>query len=298
MVEDDFESFTGILDSVSGMISRGRYTPSADHAAVFFSALRQYSMADVSSAFAAHVSDPERGKFAPTPADILAQLEAARSDGRPGADEAWAMVPMDESTTVVWTNEMAEAFGIASPLLQSGDKSGARFAFREAYERIVAQAKRAGRRPVWSPSLGHDMAQRKQVLTAAVAKGLLTADAAHDACPALPLPASQRALLAGPATDKERFRATIRALAEAKRAESPDPLGWARRLEEREKRGETLHVSQREAWRRALWGSDIPEAVLFAGRTPIPTEVLPPAMRREAALVGDPSQWDEEPSYG
>lgn len=286
MVDDDFDSFTSMLDSVSGMISRGRYTPSADHAAVFFAALRPYSLADVSAGFTAHVRDPERGKFAPTPADVIAQIDAARSDGRPGAEEAWAMVPLSEAQTVVWTNEMAEAFGIASPLLQAGDKIAARMAFREAYERIVDQAKRAGRRPVWVPSLGHDLQQRKQALTAAVQKGLLTAEAAHDACPALPLPDSQRVLLPAPQPERRQsFRERLNELVEPMRTESADPLAWARRLEEREKAGEKLSLTQRDLWRQALYGSAVSEAVLFGSGTPVPDHCFPPAMRKHMVPV-------------
>jgi hypothetical protein len=279
----DLESFSAMLDSVSGLISKGRYTPSVEHTAVFFAALQPYSLAEVSAAFTAHVRDPERGKYAPTPADVIHQIEASRSDGRPGADEAWAMTPTSEAQSVVWTTEMAEAFGAAAPLLQAGDRVGARFAFRDAYERIVDQAKRAGRRPLWVPSLGHDLHQRKQALTAAVEKGLLTAEAAHEACPALPLPDSQRLLLPAPkAGGRESFRAAVTSLVEQMRVDGQDPKGWAKDLQRREEAGETLHQSQKDAWRRALWGSDMPESVLFAGISLIPDEVLPPAMRKHA----------------
>ncbi|HEU6456451.1 MAG TPA: hypothetical protein VN201_13410 [Roseateles sp.] len=281
MVDDDFDSFQSMLDSVCGLISRGKYTPDAEGAALAFNALRPYPLADVSAAFSAHVRDPQRGKFAPTPADLIAQIEAARSDGRPGADEAWAMTPITEAQTVVWTNEIAEAFGIASTLLQSGDRVGARFAFKEAYERIVDQAKRSGRRPVWQVSLGHDLQQRKQALLVAVDKGLLTAEQAHDACPALPVPDSRRLLLPDPQPGRRQtFRQRLNEAVENMRAGATDPLEWARQLEQREKAGEKLHQSQRDAWRRALWGTELPEHVLFSSRGPIPDHLLPPAMRK------------------
>lgn len=295
MVDDDFDDFQAMLDAVCSRISKGRYTPDAQGAAIDFVALKPYTLAQVQAAFAAHISDPDRGRFAPTAADVIAQIEAARPDGRPGPDEAWAMTPVDEVQTVVWTTEMAEAFGIATKLLQTGDRSGARFAFREAYVRIVDQAKRAGRRPVWVASLGHDLAQRKQVLTAAVAKGLLTAEVAHEACPALPMPESQRQLLPGPnPTRRESYRQRLSELVDGWRTGGKDPLAWARDLERREKAGEDLHQSQRDAWRRALWGTDIPEHVLFHGRDPIPEAALPPGMRRMSGPPPDHEVWDEE----
>ena len=41
-----------------------------------------------------------------TIAAVLERLD----DGRPGPNEAWAMIPQDEAGSVVWTQEMAEAF--------------------------------------------------------------------------------------------------------------------------------------------------------------------------------------------
>ncbi len=108
-----------------------------------------------------------------TLADIIARLD----DGRPGPDEAWAMIPRSEAETVVWTDEMAQAHGMALPLLEAGDQVAARMAFREAYARLVTQA-RADRVPVrWMPSLGHDRDGREQPLREAVHLGRLQSDA-------------------------------------------------------------------------------------------------------------------------
>lgn len=104
---------------------------------------------------------------------IIEQIEKLQPDGRPGADEAWAMIPQDEAATVVWTDEMAQAFGIARPLLNEGDKIGARMAFRDAYNRIVEQNKRSGVAVRWVPSLGHDPAGREIALTEAARLGRL-----------------------------------------------------------------------------------------------------------------------------
>ncbi|OGB25772.1 MAG: hypothetical protein A3I66_05185 [Burkholderiales bacterium RIFCSPLOWO2_02_FULL_57_36] len=103
--------------------------------------------------------------------DILERID----DGRPEVDDAWTMMPKTESESVVWTDEMAQAWGIASPLLNAGDVAAARNAFKEAYGKAVLQA-RIKRMPArWMPSLGNDVASRESVLLDAVRKRRLTA---------------------------------------------------------------------------------------------------------------------------
>lgn len=104
-------------------------------------------------------------------ADIISRID----DGRPGAEEAWAMIPKNESGSVVWTDEMAEAFGIAYPLIADGDTVQARMAFTEAYRDRCNKARDAGIKVKWAPSLGHDPMGREHVLMDAVEKGKLTA---------------------------------------------------------------------------------------------------------------------------
>lgn len=97
-------------------------------------------------------------------------------DGRPGPEEAWAMIPQDEYKTVVWTDEMREACSVAGSLIDSGDSIAARMAFREAYIKSVTRA-RSERIPVrWEVSLGLDKAGREPALIEAVEKGRLPAD--------------------------------------------------------------------------------------------------------------------------
>lgn len=178
MDKQDFKTFTDLLDATCSMLSRGQYTPNAISTAMFFNTLRQYPICVVRDAFSAHCADPVRGKFPPVPADLIAQIEAsAQHDGRPGEEEAWAIAirANNEAATVVWTAEAAEAFGICRPVLATGDEVGARMAFREAYRRLIAEA-RARREPVrWSPTLGHDTAMRDEALTMAVEAGRLPA---------------------------------------------------------------------------------------------------------------------------
>lgn len=80
-----------------------------------------------------------KGKLAM--ADILQRVQIA--DGRPGKDEAWAiaMTTNDEFETVVLTDEIQLALAAAKPVLDAGDKVGARMAFNSAYERLVGQAR-------------------------------------------------------------------------------------------------------------------------------------------------------------
>jgi hypothetical protein len=81
--------------------------------------------------------------------DVVSRID----DGRPGPEEAWAMLPKDEATSCVWTDEMREAFGAALPLLEQGDKvAGVR----------VCQARQPQSK---TPSLGFDPRGREGVLT-------------------------------------------------------------------------------------------------------------------------------------
>lgn len=111
----------------------------------------------------------------------LAAILERMPGGHVGADEAWAIASRgeDESATVVWTDEIAEAFGVARGLLLNGDAVGARMAFRETYSRMTQEARDAGRKPKWWPTLGHDPRSRESAIREAVAMGRLTADGAQ-----------------------------------------------------------------------------------------------------------------------
>lgn len=282
MLEEDFDSFTSMLDSVSGMISKGKYTPSADHAAVFFASLQAYPLSLVSQAFTAHVRDPERGKFAPTPADVVAKIEAAMLNSRPGVEEAWAMIPAGEDDTIVWTTEMAEAHAACAPLLAEGDRIAARMTFKEVYSKAVTRAVSAGKPVTWQASLGWDMEKRKRVLSAAVEAGKLPALAAREECPSLPLTSDERLALPAPnPARRQSFREKVTQLVKAMGQEEPaDPKAWARDLQRRDEAGEPMTIEQREAYRRALhYATD--EGALFSGFTPITDHVLPPGMRKQ-----------------
>jgi hypothetical protein len=111
--------------------------------------------------------------------DVISRLD----DGRPGADEAWACIPRDESGSVVWSEEMAQAFNVALPALQEGDQVSARMAFKEAYNRLVSDARSNAIPPVWSPSLGHDPKGREAALQDAVRLNRISIGQARTAHP-------------------------------------------------------------------------------------------------------------------
>ena len=116
--------------------------------------------------------------------DVVSRID----DGRPGVEEAWSQMPFSESQSVVWTDEMCRAFGIARGLLDEGDKVAARMAFKEAYTRMVGEARDAGLKVVWTPSLGYDKNSHAAALSEAVATGKLSYAHAADLCPGLPMP--------------------------------------------------------------------------------------------------------------
>lgn len=179
MRTEDFDEFAQLLDDAYDLIGSGaNKVISGGAKSLFFAAMGPYSLAQFRAALSAHCLDRARGRFTPKPADIIEQIEAsALNDGRPGAEEAWAisLTSRDEADTVVWTAECAAAFAVCNPVLALGDEVGARMAFKDAYGRLVAEA-RAERRPAaWSASAGWDAQRRDAVLLRAITAGLLPA---------------------------------------------------------------------------------------------------------------------------
>lgn len=116
-----------------------------------------------------------------TLAAIIERVE--HGDGHPGADEAWAMCPLTEADSAVWTEQMARAYAVAAPLLKT-DRIGARMAFKDAYAREVDQA-RLDRTPIaWRVTLGTDVARRETAIAEAVTRGRLSIEHARAYLPA------------------------------------------------------------------------------------------------------------------
>lgn len=186
MQPDDFENFSRVLDASYSLHGKSL---NADARALFFAALGKYSLADVRKAFSAHIADPQRGQFAPKPADLIAQLIGdASKDGRPDSAEAWsiAIKARDEGESVCWTQEIAEAFESARAI--ESDEFGARTAFASKYNRLVESARADGRKPVWFISYGHDASRRESVALEAVRVGLLQIEHVRKALPQLAAP--------------------------------------------------------------------------------------------------------------
>jgi hypothetical protein len=114
-----------------------------------------------------------------TLATILQRIQAA--DGRPGRDEAWgiAMSLSDESDSVVTTDEISLALLAARPILDAGDKIGARMAFISAYERIIHEARCEARPVKWDLSLGFDPKRRAVAVEKAVKMQRITQERAQ-----------------------------------------------------------------------------------------------------------------------
>lgn len=139
----------------------------------------------------------------PQPA-VLAALKRCRSElksikfgdildripgGHPGPEEAWAMIAKamkNEALTLVWTDEMREAYGVACGV--EDDPVQARMAFKEKYAQLVSEARAKGNNPTWTVSLGHDVNGREGAVLEAVQKGRLTLAYARKLVPSLPEP--------------------------------------------------------------------------------------------------------------
>lgn len=254
MREADFDAFSALLDDTAALLARHDHqalTPTAR--AMYFRALQQHPLAAVRSALDAHVKDPQRGRFFPMPADVIAQIDGlAEADGRPGVEEAWAIAlrSKDEADTVVWTSEIAQALGIAKPVLDRGDEVGARMAFREAYARLVEQARRQRMPASWAVSLGFDTERRDQAISAAVACGRLPAED----LPRLPAPTLTALSSGAPPEVREQLLALADRL---RNAPEPESIDAAARRETAERKAETARKVAEYQRQRALLGAEL-----------------------------------------
>jgi hypothetical protein len=172
MDKDEFPQFAKMLDAVYALHGKSL---TAEAKALFFRSMASFPLGMVRAAMDGHVRDSQRGQYPPKPADLMAQIEGSAADnGRPGAEEAWAIAvkACDESETVVMNDEIAEACGIAKPIMDLGDEVGARMAFKEVYARLTKAAKGA---PKWWPSIGSDPHKRDAAMVEAKRAGLLPA---------------------------------------------------------------------------------------------------------------------------
>lgn len=187
----------------------------------------------------AHMADPQRGRFFPLPADLIAACQTA--GGHPGADEAWAICleSLDEAASVVITDQILAARSAAQPVMDAGDEVGARMAFKGAYEREVKQGPAM---PQWRFSAGHDPARRADAAERALQQGLLPRREVERHLPGPAITDEGRAIaglltgnvVAHPASESKQVRAR---LAEVKQAiaSAADAARIEREARERER---------------------------------------------------------------
>ena len=177
MYDTDKRDFVDLLQGTMETYHRP-ITPAALR--IWWAALVSYDLAELQAAFHRHITDPDQGRFPPTPAAIVAQM--ADAAGAIGADEAWSLVigAMDEDATVVLTDLMLEALAVSQARTQwQYDKVGARMAFKSAYDRLIGIARIQGRKPIWQVSAGWDAERRADAVRLAMEGGRLTHDQAR-----------------------------------------------------------------------------------------------------------------------
>ena len=239
MREADFSEFASMMDDISALM--GRQPMSTKQSAMMFRALARYSLTDVRNALDAHMRDPQRGRFYPLPADLIGKIEES-SNTHPGSDEAWAIAvrALDEAETVVWTNQMAEAWGLCKSVMDMGDEVGARMAFRQAYDRLVSDARQANLPAVWIISEGFDKERRIVAVQKAESAGLLLPSAAREALPLLEHHGAQ----IGPMPDNIRQKFAELRQAIINRDKGPSFYEMARQETERRKAEAAAKVDQ------------------------------------------------------
>ena len=185
---NDKREFASIMEAVMLLYGKDS-TPSLLR--LYWNALAAHSIDQVGWAFDHWVKDPKQGTFMPKPADIIRTIQEATGTLESqwlSANEAWAVAlpAIDEAATVVWTPEIAKAFEVARPILEGGDKIGARMAFIPAYDRLIDHAKRESRTPSYEVSAGWDANMREVAMRQSVTAGLLPMP--NDDTKALPAP--------------------------------------------------------------------------------------------------------------
>lgn len=173
MNEQDKKAFAEILEPVFSTYNK---TTDAQTLKLWFALMQKYDIQTFKKAIYSHLTDSEAGRFMPTPAHIIAQIEKTSNKNKQlSADEAWAIAlqAIDERNTVVWNDAISEAFAIAKDVLP--DRVGARMAFKNAYERILSCIESHDKLK-WYPSIGTCKETREEALKRAVDDGRLKRD--------------------------------------------------------------------------------------------------------------------------
>ena len=170
----------------------------AELAAVYFEDLGHFTNEELDEMVRSHRRDTECGQFFPKPANLLAKAKKAHQ--HPVADLAWATAikSFDEKDTIAWTQEIAGARQAALPVWNSGDKVGARHAFKAAYEAILARLPPESV-PKWQLSGGHDPRLRHDAVQRALEMGMISKSQADGLLPHYlnPMPRDVKTAVAG-----------------------------------------------------------------------------------------------------
>lgn len=132
--------------------------------------------------FARGVNRMKQEQWPPTIPEFRSWCEPQTDDWL-GSHEAWAIAEKSigfdgQELTVIWTEQMAQAFSRCEDLIKTGDKyqrAEAKKIFCDAYDRLVTQAKDQGLKPIYVTSLGTDKDQAVAAIKQAEADGFLKA---------------------------------------------------------------------------------------------------------------------------
>ena len=135
--------------------------------------------------FARGVNRMKHEQWPPTIPEFRSWCEP-KTDDWLGSHEAWAIAEKSigfdgQELTVIWTEQMAQAFSRCEELIKTGDKyqrAEAKKIFCDAYDRLVTQAKDQGLKPIYVTSLGTDKDQAIAAIKQAEVDGFLPASEA------------------------------------------------------------------------------------------------------------------------
>lgn len=152
---------------------------------IYWRLLEPFDIDEIDQTILRMLADPSSSAFMPQAHEIIAALPSQKSTQWMTADETWPIVVQayDQSATVVFPNEESQTawFNFGEPVYSHRDQNPARMAYRSAYDRLVAEAKAAGKIPKSITSLGHDPDLREYAIQGAIQKGYLSHDRVPDA---------------------------------------------------------------------------------------------------------------------
>lgn len=179
MKPEDTQNFFDAWDQCAELYGK---PVSSDAKELAFKLLANYPLNQIKRALQLHMTDPDGGRFMPKPADVVGKIRDLSHGMFPGAEQAWAEFPRNESQTACICDAMAEAWAVACEL----DPIAGRMAFKEVYARAVSQAIAQGKPPKWFISAGSDKNQRDQVVMDSIQKGLISPSVGRAYLPHVP----------------------------------------------------------------------------------------------------------------